>query len=577
MHRLHASIATILRLCPHSHEELFPVMQQFAPHKFGPKEDHLSFYKQALVTFRYLPSIQPKVLESISTLCLSLDADIKISDSGEVTLAEKEAGELDEEEQANAGQSKTFHEEAVDTAPAAMEEESKEPSSQESLGKEDKIDEMADKLDGILYLLFEYFQNHPESIHSNFGALLNIFSQKIISTYKSKFVQFLVFYFCGLAETERQPVGEEDENDHEPLYRVFVSCLLEMLLNERTMPTQRQTSACYLASFVSRARYCDIETFCEVVAVLLRFAEKYMEDLDFLKSQQYAPDKRAQAALHMLFYTVCQGAFYGMCFRGEEALAYYRSEVEQGERTPEELSLIDITGPRWTKICTHSLRPLQYCLETVKEEFVQLSAILNLVDTAILEQLNQESIEKTNRPLKKKRRAVKIQTMATLSIERKKGGIGGLGKGENPLDSFFPFDPYLLRESHCFVDPYYRHWDPIGVDEGSANDDDEATAVISEETSDREDADEEIQNGAKQDDYIERQQHTDGGPSDEGSDDESDDDDSFRSRRRSRGESFSIVIDEPDMGGPPVPEFQANWASSSLKRSRAPSVENEGW
>lgn len=35
---------------------------------------------------------------------------------------------------------------------------------------------------------------------------------------------------------------------------------------------------------------------------------------------------------------------------------------------------------------------------------------------------------------------------------------GGLGRGSNPLDSFFPFDPYLLRRSHVYVDTIYNTW-----------------------------------------------------------------------------------------------------------------------
>lgn len=35
---------------------------------------------------------------------------------------------------------------------------------------------------------------------------------------------------------------------------------------------------------------------------------------------------------------------------------------------------------------------------------------------------------------------------------------GGLGRGSNPLDSFFPFDPYLLRRSHAYVDTIYNTW-----------------------------------------------------------------------------------------------------------------------
>lgn len=35
---------------------------------------------------------------------------------------------------------------------------------------------------------------------------------------------------------------------------------------------------------------------------------------------------------------------------------------------------------------------------------------------------------------------------------------GGLGRGSNPLDSFFPFDPYLLRRSHVYIASLYNTW-----------------------------------------------------------------------------------------------------------------------
>lgn len=44
---------------------------------------------------------------------------------------------------------------------------------------------------------------------------------------------------------------------------------------------------------------------------------------------------------------------------------------------------------------------------------------------------------------------------------------GGLGKGSNPLDSFFPFDPYLLRRSHVYVEDMYNTW-KVGRVEGYA-------------------------------------------------------------------------------------------------------------
>ena len=50
---------------------------------------------------------------------------------------------------------------------------------------------------------------------------------------------------------------------------------------------------------------------------------------------------------------------------------------------------------------------------------------------------------------------------------------GGLGTGSNPLDSFFPFDPYLLRNSSVYINDLYRGW--RGLDVGSDDEDGAST------------------------------------------------------------------------------------------------------
>ena len=49
-----------------------------------------------------------------------------------------------------------------------------------------------------------------------------------------------------------------------------------------------------------------------------------------------------------------------------------------------------------------------------------------------------------------------------------------MGQGSNPLDSFFPFDPFLLRRSHRFIDNMYRNWEGNSVVD--TVDDEETTA-----------------------------------------------------------------------------------------------------
>jgi RNA polymerase I-specific transcription initiation factor RRN3 len=59
----------------------------------------------------------------------------------------------------------------------------------------------------------------------------------------------------------------------------------------------------------------------------------------------------------------------------------------------------------------------------------------------------------------KRRKSIIISTAATQEKKRLDGGVGGLGQGSNPLDSFFPFDPYLLQQSYIHVHSYYRNWE----------------------------------------------------------------------------------------------------------------------
>ena len=42
-----------------------------------------------------------------------------------------------------------------------------------------------------------------------------------------------------------------------------------------------------------------------------------------------------------------------------------------------------------------------------------------------------------------------------------------IGSGYNPLDSFFPFDPYLLQESSRFIAPIYVTWSAVVEEEES--------------------------------------------------------------------------------------------------------------
>ena len=281
-------------------------------------------------------------------------------------------------------------------------------------------------------------------------------------------------------------------NQTDFLYRGFCAKLIDLFYNPvdpGELPSQ--TVVCCLASFVSRATYVCPETVCESVAAILQWIEAYIEA--HTESQDTPSSIRRQSSgsgstqkqrdIHALFYTACQSAFYVMCFRGAEALHYYqtawrhRDDPESQFASPESVNL---ESKRWKAIVKHPLQPLRNCLESVRVEFLHVAEDLDLFversDDDSSESREAEAkqflqhlwsvnnqgktcLKKSKMTTPKRRRSSVIKTAATQEKKRLDGGVGGLGKGSNPLDSYFPFDPYLLKCSHKYVESYYRNWD----------------------------------------------------------------------------------------------------------------------
>jgi RNA polymerase I-specific transcription initiation factor RRN3 len=328
------------------------------------------------------------------------------------------------------------------------------------------------KLDAIMLLVFQFFEKEGKDkvIDSRklYARCYPAFESSILIAHRSKFVQFILFFLCGLENDalEVQNVGDKLNQEHATLYREFVARLLELVIDPYRPSNVRQCAACYLASFVSRARFVGADTLCECLCALLRWAETYIATLPSVSIS--ASDARDQSSMHALFYTICQAAFYIMCFRGAEAIHFYKDveehekskteiPTEEGDPFDVELYQVDISPIRWSRICGHGLQPLRFCLETVRVEFLHIADIYDLLDAKLLRQISTEQDRQSSGPRKAKKSS-QILTPATLEVARVKGGVGGLGRGSNPLDSFFPFDPYLLRRSHEYIEPFYRQW-----------------------------------------------------------------------------------------------------------------------
>lgn len=205
------------------------------------------------------------------------------------------------------------------------------------------IQEMVSKLDAILKVLFDHFNDlhavtaptilplsvpstprsdSPPSIpmpelsdptrpsspgcaergkiirRSQFNTLLSIFDRTIIRTFKSRYTQFLVFWYSSL---------DPEFSD------LFQGLLVSKALLEQDQPSvTRAAAASYIASFVSRAEFVDREGARRVTGILCNFLRNHLEAFDAMVHSGTAPPNMAH---HGVFYAITQAVFLIFCFR----------------------------------------------------------------------------------------------------------------------------------------------------------------------------------------------------------------------------------------------------------------------
>ncbi|GMH99896.1 hypothetical protein TrVE_jg6091 [Triparma verrucosa] len=464
---LHETLKTAFEIVPKSTELIFPILQQNFPYKRSPTPTLLHYSLQLLSVLDYCPLLSPRILSLLLTRCIEIDVEIKISNDGNATVKENREDDV------------TIFEIDGITGEATREaEERRARPRAESI----EADEYADKLDEMLLVLFKYLEkkSQPKELYN---TLLKTFEENIMSTHKSKFTQFIFFYLAGSDAKIRASASQDgsEPDTSQPIYRAFASFLLNLSLSPSLPPIKRGSAVSYLASFLSRSNFVDAGTISETLHVLLSWTDEYFNNY---RSPHSSPPSSPRSSPtrpgsprvqdHTVFYNVCQSIFYLMCFRGPSILS----------SSPSTLS-----PPRWKKLCTHRFKPLKHCLESVRREFISISLTHSLLtpEDVITIENGLRSDNFSSNSSSRSRPASPIQTLATLEAARRKGGVGGLGKGSNPLDSFFPFDPFLLRRCYVYVEGFYRMWDGnLGVETMESDDDESIYSSASEFYEERE-------------------------------------------------------------------------------------------
>ncbi|XP_023007143.1 RNA polymerase I-specific transcription initiation factor RRN3-like [Cucurbita maxima] len=195
---------------------------------------------------------------------------------------------------------------------------------------------IAETLDSLIVLTFEHLESCERDGRLNevFEILLLSFQRTVLTAYKSKFAQFVIFYACAL--------------DPEVCGARFAVTLADMFISCNDPPLTRMSAVSYLASYLSRGKFLSTSL---VTTILKRLVDWCLE---YSKTQHVDLNPKA----HKVFYSGCQAIMYVLCFRMRSILEIPRLKSQ--------LLLMPIGS-----ILTHRLGPLKVCLPSIVEEFLR--------------------------------------------------------------------------------------------------------------------------------------------------------------------------------------------------------------
>ncbi|XP_060651233.1 RNA polymerase I-specific transcription initiation factor RRN3 [Drosophila nasuta] len=229
-----------------------------------------------------------------------------------------------------------------------------------------------------------------------FKMLIHIFDEVLLPSHNIHHVQFVMFYVCSI-----RPAYTE----------AFLNFLWLKVQNPNVSSIIRHVAVSYIASFLARAKFVSLSTITYYLKELSNWANTYINDSDEFSS------KNCSLKANMVFFSVCQAMFYLIAFRARDL-------------TINEKNLLLLNTLQLSRLAMCHFNPLRYCLPPVATAFAGVTRTYQLAY---------------------------CHTVLERNARRKLATIYGHDKlmPEETLDTFFPFDPYILPLSSKYIEPNY--------------------------------------------------------------------------------------------------------------------------
>jgi RNA polymerase I-specific transcription initiation factor RRN3 len=450
------ALQCILQLIPTGANSLFVSLVRFMPHKRFNTAEQAAYIKNILFVSEYVPMLRKQILGLVIDQMVQIDAQIQIELDEMDEDVEFDIYDMNFDNDYDSEDSESENEDDEDEEGEISDDASVDSQvSHVDADRNDSIHQikyMVRKLDAMMHLAFQYFAKCAQTAtvdvqNEIFYALVDIFDRAVLKTLKSRYTQFLLFYFCSL-------------NVH-----VYSDYFLEHLVQHITDPLKpnvtRVAAAAYISSYVARAKFLEPSTIQRVILTLSVWCDNYVD-------QYEASLKNLDCTKHDVFYAVVQATMYIFCFRWRDLVMDNELEIEDDMEedmfaeehrhlTQPESGFGNGATRTWCvglrnlpRLVMSKFNPLKLCAPSVVRQFAKLSRNTHFMYVYPVLEKNREIF------------------------------VPGLGSANllQTVQTFFPFDPYKLDGSRVYVDSIYFEW--IAEDD----EDDEDESDEEEETED---------------------------------------------------------------------------------------------
>ncbi|KAK3586143.1 hypothetical protein CHS0354_033267 [Potamilus streckersoni] len=409
---LHTLLKAIAQIIPMTPVLLLPLLSEHFP--YLKKETFLQecYVKNLLQVTHYITSIRQRVLELIVDRMIKLDVRCpRLSIEEAESQEDMEDGDIFDLE--DGGSKKTLFGQSNEGYSGHL----------GAIDRPMKHKE-ADRLDTMMDLVFSYMHNSCytngeldwETTKLLYREMLMIFERIILPTYASCHVQFIMFYLCSIKES---------------ICEGFLDYLWKKVQDPNTAAIFRQVTVAYMGSLLARGKFVPLSMVKTCLGIMTNWIHSYLDH----SSQDTV---HADITHHGPFFAVCQSVFYVFVFRNKDLM-----EMKKGYKWVESLN--------FQRIITSRLNPLRVISPLIVKTFASITRTHQLAfcDTVI---------ERNNRMI--------------LPVSGD-SSTGWAGRETKMLDTFFPFDPYLLSRSGKFIIAHYQEFQGNLEEENTETSDEE--------------------------------------------------------------------------------------------------------